>query len=552
MKLSIAKWWLVLNIKLIMRMASIFALSSIRAKRAKGNIPKGFAKSPIVNTIVSVTGFPLSAFLIYLFIARIIKNEALIRLTCTQLLIFIPSFTVLLSIMFSLMFEFSQSSSAASTDMINWLPIGATEYVLGSALCIMYFTSPLLSLILGVSLGLAIYTSMTSIWILTATLGLLGAFLGAFVIEVVRALINRASASLYKRGGKSTMAIRLFTSILLIATFSIMFNINVLQTFIQWFVGSISNAWFVPMLWPSLAIMKFIQADLAQTMIYTLLSVTFTLVFLWISVRTREKYWIPVPISINLPSPKIYAPKKGVLGIFGFTAAETALIRKDLRSLIRRKEMASWIAIPAMMCIVTIITTPWNPTASTMYKILFFMTPGFGILLLAFFLALVGIGQEGRAFVNLMIAPLGAKQIVKAKLAAALLPSTCALFTIIVFVQTLAQPGLEVMLAVTVASFAALLEATLVGLSVGIRYPDFAELPRVRFVSQQGALYGMALMGAAVAAVCFPILAHPFFLSRLISLPVATALTLAIAAVTCYLSYRTAMLGMQRLYRRGL
>ena len=108
-----------MNIKLIMRLASIFALSSIRAKRVKGGIPKGFAKSPIVNTIVSVVGFPLAVILTYLFIARIIKSEALIYLTCTQLLIFLPSFTALLSIMFSLMFEFSQSSSAASTDMIN-------------------------------------------------------------------------------------------------------------------------------------------------------------------------------------------------------------------------------------------------------------------------------------------------------------------------------------------------------------------------------------------------------------------------------------------------
>jgi len=540
-----------LNIRLIMRLASIFALSSIRAKRAKGSVPKGFAKSPIVNTIVSAVGFPLAAILTYLFIARIIKSEALIYLTCTQLLIFLPSFTVLLSIMFSLMFEFSQSSSAASTDMINWLPIGATEYVLGSALCTMYFTSPMLSLILGVSLGLAIYTGMTTVWVLVATLGLLGAFLGAFVIEVVRALINRASATLYKRGGKSTMVIRSFTSILLIATFSIMFNINILQTFIQWFVGSISNAWFIPMLWPSLAIMNFIQADLTRTMIYTLLSVTFTSAFLWISVKTREKYWVPVPISIKLAPPKIYTPKKGFLGIFGFTAAETALIRKDLRSLIRRKEMASWIAIPAIMGIVTIFTTPWNPTASTMYKMLFFMMPGFGILLLAFFLAIVGIGQEGSAFVNLLTAPLRAKQIVTAKLAAALFPSTCALSILIVFVQVLVQPRLEVMLAVTVAGFAALLEATLVGLAVGARYPDFTEVPRARFVSQQGALLGMALMGATVAATCSPILAHPFFLSRFLSLPMATVVTAAIAAATCYLGYRAATLMVQQLYRRG-
>ena len=540
-----------LNVRLVMRLASIFALSSIRAKRAKCSIPKRFAKSPIVNIIFSAASFPLSVILTYLFITRFIKGEAFINLACTQLLIFLPSFTVLLSIMFSLMFEFSQSSSAASTDMINWLPIGATEYVLGSALCTMYFTSPMLSLILGVSLGLAIYTGMITVWVLTAALGLLGAFLGAFVIEVVRALINRASATLYKRGGRSTMVIRLFTSILLVATFSIMFNFNVLQMFIQWFVGNISNAWFIPMLWPSLAIMNFIQADLTRTMIYTLLSATFTLAFLWISVKTREKYWVSVPVSIKLAPPKIYSPKRGFLGMLGFTAAEAALIRKDLRSLIRRKEMASWIAIPVIMCIVTIITTPWNPTASTMDKMLFFTMPALGILLLAFFLSIVGIGQEGSAFVNLLKAPFGARQIVRAKLAAALLPSTCALAILIVFFQVLVQPRLEIMLAVAIASFAALLEATLMGLAVGARYPDFTEVPRARFVSQRGALLGMALMGATVMATCSPIFAYLFFPSKLLSLSTATIITVAIVIITCYLGYRAAMSGVEQIYRRG-
>ena len=213
--------------------------------------------------------------------------------------------------------------------------------------------------------------------------------------------------------------------------------------------------------------------------------------------------------------------------------------------------MASWIAIPAIMCIVTIFTTPWNPTASTMYKMLFFMMPGFGILLLAFFLALVGIGQEGSAFVNLLIAPLRAKQIVIAKLVVALFPSTCALSILIVFVQMIVQPRLEVMLAVTVAGFAVLLEATLVGLAVGARYPDFTEVPRSRFVSQRGALLGMALMGVTVAATCSPVLVHSFFLSRFLSLPMATIVTAVIATAACYLGYRAATLVVQQLYRRG-
>ena len=163
----------------------------------------------------------------------------------------------------------------------------------------------------------------------------------------------------------------------------------------------------------------------------------------------------------------------------------------------------------------------------------------------------MGIGQEGNAFVNLLKAPFGARQIVRAKLAAALLPSTCALAILIVFFQVLVQPRLEIMLAVAIASFAALLEATLMGLAVGARYPDFTEVPRARFVSQRGALLGMALMGATVMATCSPIFAYLFFPSKLLSLSTATIITVAIVIITCYLGYRAAMSGVEQIYRRG-
>ncbi|MQY82963.1 hypothetical protein GH157_04620, partial [archaeon] len=72
--------------------------------------------------------------------------------------------TAFMSMVYSIQFEFSQSIEAASTDMINWLPIAPTDYVLGSTLTTMYFMSQLLAIIYGGSLGAAIYVGRLDLW----------------------------------------------------------------------------------------------------------------------------------------------------------------------------------------------------------------------------------------------------------------------------------------------------------------------------------------------------------------------------------------------------
>ncbi|UCH56583.1 MAG: hypothetical protein JSV18_04250 [Candidatus Bathyarchaeota archaeon] len=538
-----------MNPRIAVRLASILALSSVRAQRARGSTPTGFAKSPKLNMYLSLGGFPLAVILTYGIVGDI--GSLQIGLLYSQFMIFLPSLMAVLSMMYSLMFEFSQSSSAASTDLINWLPIGAEDFVLASSLASLYFISPIVSIILGVSLGLAAHTGFFTLWVFSAVLGLVGCFIGAFILEVARALLNRAASALSGRAGRSALIARTLTSIVLIVVITLLFNTGILLRIVGWFAGSIAGAWFVPIIWPSLAIINSLYGNVAGAVLYTVLSLALTLTFFFAAVTARVRYWVPTPFSVKLGPMRAYAPRRGLIGMLGFTTAETAMIRKDLRSLVRRREMVSMIAIPVMMVLMAVIQSGpnvlWDPAASTGAKTSFIIQIGFGMLFLTFYLALSGIGQEGGMMDALVAAPLGSRQIVRAKIAAAVLPSIPGGLVLLSLVAVFVQPGWEVLLTATAVGFSVLLEVAIVGLAVGARYPDFSEIPRARFISREGALIGMLVEGVCSIATLLPIILMAYIGVIRSGLPVAAVLSIAIATVICYMGYRACLSAVRQL-----
>ena len=178
---------------------------------------------------------------------------------------------------------------------------------------------------------------MLDVGLFSLVVSTLGLFFGAFILEIIRAITNRVSSTVYKRSGRTAVVIRMVVFILVFVVFMLVSNVNFLFSILEQFLGGIEAAWFIPLLWPSLTIMTYIAKETLQLIIYALLSIGFTALLLWISVKLREKYWVPAPFAIKLGSSKPYTPKQGLLGSLGFTAAESALIKKDFRGLTRRK-----------------------------------------------------------------------------------------------------------------------------------------------------------------------------------------------------------------------
>ena len=139
-----------MGLKTALRIASILTLSTVRSRTRLG---KKLVKRPVFNLYVAAILFTVVA--VFLFGLAHNVDLSLAQLVYNQVTIFLPSFIAFFTMMYSLMYEFDQSSSAASTDMINWLPISAGDYVLASTLSTLYYVSPMVGAIMGASLGVS-------------------------------------------------------------------------------------------------------------------------------------------------------------------------------------------------------------------------------------------------------------------------------------------------------------------------------------------------------------------------------------------------------------
>ena len=455
--------------------------------------------------------------------------------------------------MYGMLFEFSQSSSVGSSDIINWLPIHAIEFVLASVLSMLYFLAPIFGIIYGVTFGLSLSTNLLDVGLFSLAVSTLGLFLGAFILEIVRAITNRVSSTFYKRSGRTAVAIRMIMFTFMFVAIMLILNINFLSSILEQFAGGIESAWFIPLLWPSLTIISYLSESTLHVIIYLLLSIALTTLILWASVKLREKYWVPAPFAIKIASSKPYTPKKGLLGSLGFSAAEAAVIKKDFRGLIRRKEMMVWIGVPLGIIAISIFSTQSaleNP--STIFdQLVVFWGPLMGVFMLAFYMSLTSIGQEGSAFLNLLIVPLNRRELVRAKLAPALILSVCGLTAVTILIQLIVAPPLEIMFAIAVTLFAALFECAFVGLAVGSRFPDFTEVPRARFVDQKGVWLGLFIITVCVGVTFMPLGMYMFPFFGRFPVLVAPVLSVIACVLVCYVSYRATLGSLQALTQQA-
>ena len=505
----------------------------------KGSIPTGFSKSPKLNIIIGFVGFLLAIFLANNFIGSFLETSSLSTFMF-QIAIFLPSLMTLVAVMYGLLFEFSQSSSVGSSDIINWLPIHPLEFVIASVLSMFYFLAPILGIVFGAVLGLSLSSNMLDVGSLSLVVSILGLFLGSFILEIIRAITNRVSSSVYKRTGRTAIIVRMTVFITIFVVFMLVSNVNFLFAILEQFKGGMEFGWFIPILWPSLTILNYLLAETLQLVIYGLLSFSFTVLLLWISVKLRTKYWVPTSFAIKLESSKPYTPKKGFLGNLGFTLAESALIKKDFRSLIRRKEMLIWIAVPLGISIISIfsIQNSLSSAATTLDRLTLFWGPLMGLFLFAFYVSLTSIGQEGSAFLNLQIVPLNVKEIVKAKISIPLISSASIMVIVIFLIQIIVQPRLEVIIAIAGALFAMIFECTFVGLALGSRFPDFSEVPRARFIDQKGVWLGFFIIAVCVVVTLLPLFLYSLGLLwsfSILIIPIPTAIT---GIVICNIAYQ--------------
>ncbi|MFX1520706.1 MAG: hypothetical protein ACFFCD_12385, partial [Promethearchaeota archaeon] len=329
-----------MNLKVIIAICRIYTLSFLRRRQTSKQAIGKLIRRPLIILLFDLNAFILSAFLGYIIDAFLLIEEELsvIAEMLDEMLIFVPALLIALPLVWGILFEFSQAAKTFTTEAVNMLPIQADEYVLGSALSTIFILSPIPSIILGVTCGLiGIGRGLYFLWFSILALSILALAGGSFFVEIIRAITNRVSSAFYSRGGRSALYVRFILSVIIFLVAMMLFNFNFLFLLLEAYSVEIISAWYIPILWPSIAILNLIEGNLLLAGVYGSLFLVFCFSCFFTSVKLRGKYWAPQPVSIKI-SNKLYQPRKGLLQRIGYAPAEVALIHKDLRGLVRRKE----------------------------------------------------------------------------------------------------------------------------------------------------------------------------------------------------------------------
>lgn len=455
-------------------------------------------------------------------------------------LVGVPTAIAFAVIVFGVLYEISQPVQSLSTDLVNWLPISPSEYVAGSIVSESYIYSLLLSLFLGVLLGPALYFGVGGVWAATVLMSVTALFIGSCVVEFLDTLTNRISSSFYRKSGRSGIVFRLAITIFVLVFVQLLFSGQIAAYVLQSIVQTVTVAWFVPVIWPSVAVVNTSQGNSFSSVAFASLSLGFFLALFGLAVEFRTRFWVPVPVSIKLTS-RPYVPGRVESRLPGMGAAESAIFRKDLRSLFRRREMARFLAIPFVLAISMSLpflslggaSVPEGPGFVALMPL--YLMP---IAIFCGLMAMTSIGQEGSAVWNLYAIPILPRQLLKAKLIMPISLGVVFSTAMIVILNFILKAPLSLLWILVVLGAIVAVEQSALGLYFGFRFPDFRESVRARFVSVWGSMFGMGACILVAMITAAPILLTLVFFSDLVN--EMTIVTLVIGTVVFVLALKLA------------
>ncbi len=544
-----------MNLKTAYRLAKVLTYSQLRAtSRIRGRLD--FLRQPFSILLIDTVAF-LGAFAVAQRFTLIFTTSTLNSMGSSlvvQVMVDLPMFLMFLVMLSGLLWELSYSFSFTSTDMINHLPITAAEYVLASSASVAFSYSVYVAVGLGAALGLALQFGLLNAWVMTVVMSLVAVFIGAFGIEALRAFTNRASSLLYKRSGRPVLILRLVVLIAVLVLFQLIFNRTIMLSLLGGITGGVQGAWYFPLVWPSLAVASFVEGNLPSGSLYTFLTFFLGGFLFSVCVRLRQVYWMPMPVSVRL-STATYGPRAGFLNRLGLNPAESAIVKKDFRSLSRRREMARFLAIPVLivvsMLIPSLMSTKGSPPSASGF--MFWVFPlTFGVTLFALFTSMISIGQEGSAVWNLYSSPILPREFVRAKVSANIILSLPIAIAFWLGITLLGHASFKSSLAFLLVLAALILVESFLGLAFGVRFPDFGETIRSRFIRLPGML-GSMLLGVAVAgAILAPYGFYVFFelqwLDRNIYFVAASFASLILTASISAIAYRVCVSSTKKLF----
>ncbi|MGA3111284.1 MAG: hypothetical protein ABSE15_04540 [Candidatus Bathyarchaeia archaeon] len=425
----------------------------------------------------------------------------------------LPTLVLGISIVFTL-FQQVQLAGKASSQVMYWLPVTWQEHTLASILANLLGLPA--AVVVGLSSGLIVFAAFNGLILqalLTVVILLATAFLASSITEIIRVIQVRFSGAVYKSSGRAAIWLRLVGSLLIVVIFYIIYfyAVSGTSTFISSLTAAQSGAWYVPFVWPALIISNLAKGLFLQSLVYVPLSAALIAGLYYLAVELNMRFGLYEPPAITLQKSGVYAPKIGGLGKLGFSSAEAALIRKDLRAFTRRRDLLGIYFMPIILVIISIFysfgITGGSSSGSNLilWSGVIFLVPASGMAML---LGQVLIGEEGQVIWRIYASPISAKTLVRSKFFLVMIFSTIILVATGAIGIVVFHPSLrKAVVAMVEALFMSLAVAS-VSLQIGLKGPDFSGTRRARMVRQEWSLLGSIVGVITGVGVFAPVLAQ--------------------------------------------
>lgn len=474
-------------------------------------------------------------------------NEGLLSLFLS-----LPTLVLIYSLVFTMMQQIQRSGVRFSVQAPYWLPITWEEHTLASVLANL-LGFPLISIVFISSAITAVsfFTGQVAYAASTILALIASAFMASAITEAFRILQVRFIGAVYKSSGRATVWVRFIGSLAFFIVFYIIYFTITSGTGAVTFIQSVAQVqsafWFIPFVWLGMTLYSIMNGLLLQALAFSALSLFLVLGLFYVSVLLNKRFGLYEPPAITITR-GVYAPRAGLLGRLGFSSVEAALMRKDFKAFTRRRELMYIFVLPIIVVLVPLMQFlgssggPSAPTIPSLYSTaLVFILP---VAILSVYLGAIMIGEEGAAIWRIYSSPISAKSLVKSKysfvvLFSALVVTVTGLLGVAVF-----HPSLRGTLVAFTESFLLMFALAAISLAIGLRAPDFREVPRPRMIRSEWSLVNLVVCLIAAVAILSPFIL--WFSSTMgfgpgIDLYPAVAVSVVISAVITFVAYRMAL-----------
>ncbi len=442
-------------------------------------------------------------------------DQELFRQYITGFFVALPTAYMLFSLYLTMNLQIKRTGVKASVQPIYWFPVTWAEHTAASVLSSTYGGTLWFAVLLcsGMLAGSA-FTGLLPLAVLTSIAVFLSLALMGMTMEAFRILQAGISGLIAKAAGKAAVWVRFFTTIgLFIVVFTVYFSAQQsMATALNTIAQGQLTVWFIPYMWPGIALYTFSHGMIVETVLLSLGSIAFAVALFAIAVKLNSRYGLSDAPTLRVAS--AYAPNAGRWSRVGISPAESAVVKKDFRAFTRRNELMYIFIAPIMLILVVFmpLVTGKNSfsldglgSMRTLYFLYIAIIPP---VAMAQSLGISVVGAEGERWWLLATSPMPVKSFVRAKF---LFQATlCTAIALICGVAgyLIFMPTARVAATGFLEAFILAFTIAIVSLSCGIAGADFRESPRPRMIRWQWSLISLCLNFIVALLILLPVLVY--------------------------------------------